>query len=421
MKRCSRFFKNRRGISNIIVTVILVGLVLVAIGVVWVVIRNIISEGTKGISLGKFTINLEIQNAYKSGNEIYAEVNRKAGSGTVLGGIFVVSNGTDKETISQNFSIEELETKTFHFGLSRININTATEVSIAPVFASTTNDRTLGDITSTYIIGVGENPGQQGTQGTMCSPACSGSTPICVNGECVSSCTSLSDCPSGTAICYDGACIPESGGCLPLCSGLTPVCFQATCVQCSSVSDCPSGTTWESCTNNICVPTACTPENPETTCISSVCGNKINNCGQQINCSNVRGGCSGSTPLCSLGQCVQCLQNSDCGANKKCASHICTEIHPLNTGIVQEVWPPSSSIYFSSSNLNTGADYKNNWISFPGSAEINCRLIFRFIPSTDLESYGKSIVEFSFETSVKQNDNYKIWESQEDCQTTLEA
>jgi flagellin-like protein len=45
---------DKRGISPVITTLIIILLALVAIGIVWIVIKNIVSEGTEGISLGRW-------------------------------------------------------------------------------------------------------------------------------------------------------------------------------------------------------------------------------------------------------------------------------------------------------------------------------------------------------------------------------
>lgn len=345
--------RGKRGISTVIVTIILVGLVLVAVGIVAVVVKNLISQQTKGIGLGKFTINIEIQKASKSGGDILVDAERKAGDGTVLGATFVVSNGTDKETISQDFSMDQLQTKAFTLTPSRININTVTQVSIAPSFASASGEKTTGDITSTYSFVTGQQQGGQ-QQGGSCNPVCSGATPICTAGIC-------SPCITDTA--------------------------------CSSAFG--AGYT---CINSVCVPLGCVPDSAAVTCGTNVCGTKVNNCGVNVNC-----------PPGSLdGKCSV--------AGEMCVGGTCTVITPINTGTVQAVWPPNSNFAFASTDLNTGTDYQNKYVNFPGSAELNCRPIARFVPWTNIPTYGKSIVELNFETAISIDNTYKIWNSQCECQ-----
>ena len=64
----------KRGLSNIIATLLIIVLSLVAVSVVWGVVRNIISEGTEQIELGKFTLDLEIKSVKVQGDDVTVDV-----------------------------------------------------------------------------------------------------------------------------------------------------------------------------------------------------------------------------------------------------------------------------------------------------------------------------------------------------------
>ncbi|MCW8965796.1 MAG: hypothetical protein OQK82_03785 [Candidatus Pacearchaeota archaeon] len=51
----------RRGMSQVITTVIMIGIVLVAIGAVWIVAQNILNQGLEDVSLGSLKISLDIE------------------------------------------------------------------------------------------------------------------------------------------------------------------------------------------------------------------------------------------------------------------------------------------------------------------------------------------------------------------------
>ncbi len=51
---------NKRGLSTIVVTVIMVALVLVAVGIVWVVINRIISKGAGNIDLSAKCLDVNV-------------------------------------------------------------------------------------------------------------------------------------------------------------------------------------------------------------------------------------------------------------------------------------------------------------------------------------------------------------------------
>ena len=51
---------DKRGLSTIVATLLIILLTLVAVGIIWVVVRNVIQGGSEQISLGKFTLDLKI-------------------------------------------------------------------------------------------------------------------------------------------------------------------------------------------------------------------------------------------------------------------------------------------------------------------------------------------------------------------------
>ncbi len=68
---------NKRGLSGVVTSLILILLVLVAVGIVWVVVKNIISEGSEQVSLGMFTVDLEIKNVKVNEGGVDVKVERK--------------------------------------------------------------------------------------------------------------------------------------------------------------------------------------------------------------------------------------------------------------------------------------------------------------------------------------------------------
>jgi hypothetical protein len=53
--------KNKKGMSDIVITLIIVVLSLVAVGVVWFVIRGVLNTGTAGVDLGAKCLNTNIE------------------------------------------------------------------------------------------------------------------------------------------------------------------------------------------------------------------------------------------------------------------------------------------------------------------------------------------------------------------------
>jgi flagellin-like protein len=109
--------RDKRGISPVITTLIIILLALVAIGIVWIVIKNIVSEGTEGISLGKFTLDLEIKQALLDNESASVNVKRNPGVGDISKINFIFENGTNSQVIEKEVTLRELETKNFIFSL----------------------------------------------------------------------------------------------------------------------------------------------------------------------------------------------------------------------------------------------------------------------------------------------------------------
>lgn len=86
----------KKGLSTVVTTVIMVLLVLVAVGVVWVVINNILGDtsGQIDISAKCSTTNLEVDSVIcQSATECTVAL-KKSGSHEINGTLFVFSNAT---------------------------------------------------------------------------------------------------------------------------------------------------------------------------------------------------------------------------------------------------------------------------------------------------------------------------------------
>ncbi|GAG16716.1 unnamed protein product, partial [marine sediment metagenome] len=81
----------KRGLSTIVTSLIIILLVLVAVGILYVTYINFVRTGTEDISLGKFTISLEIENVKVNENSVDVRVKRNPGKGDLTGIKFAVS------------------------------------------------------------------------------------------------------------------------------------------------------------------------------------------------------------------------------------------------------------------------------------------------------------------------------------------
>jgi flagellin-like protein len=155
--------KNRKGLSAIVATLIIILLVLVAAGIIWVVVRNIMSEGAEGIELGRFTLDLSIKSAYIDGTNVKVIVRRSPGGGDLIGVRFIFFNSTDSISVDRRIPLIELQERLFSFNSSEVDdINALQEVSVAPIYESSSGRETVGDITDTATISSSLPPGDNG-------------------------------------------------------------------------------------------------------------------------------------------------------------------------------------------------------------------------------------------------------------------
>jgi len=137
---------NKRGLSGVVTSLILILLVLVAVGIVWVVVKNIISEGSEQVSLGMFTVDLEIKNVKVNEGGVDVKVERKVGQGELTGIKFIISNGVNSETIEQPTTLGELGVQTFNLDY----IGLVKEISVAPILELASGKEKIGNVADKF-------------------------------------------------------------------------------------------------------------------------------------------------------------------------------------------------------------------------------------------------------------------------------
>jgi len=95
--------QNKKGLSAIITTLLVVLLVLVAVGIVWVVVRNVVTSGTEGVELGAKCLNVDVSaTAVNCNNPAACVVTlERTGSETdAIAGVKLVFRDSDNTTSS---------------------------------------------------------------------------------------------------------------------------------------------------------------------------------------------------------------------------------------------------------------------------------------------------------------------------------
>jgi len=204
---------NKRGLSLIITTLILIVLALVAVGIIWFVVKNVISGGTKGIAIGKFIVDAEIKNVDidNSTNNVSLTVKRKPGIGNISGIKFIFYDGTNSEIITEEITLKELESRRFYFHLINLNVNNLIRISIVPIFKTAAGEETMGNVVDVYDVEDGESIGPPSEP--VCGNNIQEGTEVCdgtnLGGEdCISQ-----GFVSGTLSCLGDCSGFDTGGC----------------------------------------------------------------------------------------------------------------------------------------------------------------------------------------------------------------
>ena len=141
----------KRGLSAVVTTLIIILLTLVAVGVIWTVVNNIIERGAEEVEIGQYTLDLQIKAAQiQNGNITVVVVRRNPGQGDFVALDFVFSDGKNSETIRENISLKELEEKSFTFTLTKLSTANLRTISVAPIFKMESGKESVGEVSDMF-------------------------------------------------------------------------------------------------------------------------------------------------------------------------------------------------------------------------------------------------------------------------------
>ena len=144
---------SKQGLSSIVATLIIILLVIVVAGIIWVVVRNVVQEGSEDIGLGKFTLDLQIERAQiEDGDVTVVVVRRNPGKGDFIGMNFIFYDGENTEIIREDTVLEELGVRSFTFTLTQISTSNLKKISVSPIFRLSSGKESVGDVTSSMEI-----------------------------------------------------------------------------------------------------------------------------------------------------------------------------------------------------------------------------------------------------------------------------
>jgi len=133
---------NKKGISGIITTIIIIGIALIAIGILMFVFSGILTRGTESIQFSEkcLDVNLQPTSVNCTGTACTVKIKRSAGGEAIDGvkAIFYYADGTSEVSVGGDGGIGELETVSRTFTLTSAGAN---KVEISPYFTDETEEK----------------------------------------------------------------------------------------------------------------------------------------------------------------------------------------------------------------------------------------------------------------------------------------
>ncbi|MEK6760617.1 MAG: hypothetical protein AABX93_01705 [Nanoarchaeota archaeon] len=127
--------EDKKGISPVIATMILIGISFISIFVFWIAIDNLIQNEAQKISLESQFVDIRVESVkFDSNGNLFVKVRRSAGGGEMGGLAIIISDGKSNKIIQENEIIKQLEVRTFVIPRESIeNLGNIKSVSIAPI------------------------------------------------------------------------------------------------------------------------------------------------------------------------------------------------------------------------------------------------------------------------------------------------
>ena len=349
---------NKRGLSDVVTTVIIIALALVAVAVVWVVVQNLISSNSSQIQSSEnfLKLKMNIESVQNNSGKLFVLVKRDVGDGNFNAMKFVVIyQNQSSESFVQSASIDQLGLKGFLLNTSG-SIEAVSKVEAYPTLIDSTGKQIVSTIYSSFEV-------NGAIKSVTCTPSCTNKA--CGDDGCGGSCTNT--CNS-TQTCSGYSCI--TAGCV---TNLVNTSWSAwvnqtacqidnTIIQNRSLveyetTSCgfTNRTIWASQTISCVYNTVCTPS-----CTGKACG--------------ASDGCSG---ICQTGTCV----------TGTCQSGVCVVVSP-GTGTASDPFKITNCVDLQNMNRNMTAYYKlmNN---------IDCSASVRWNGGDGFQPVGNTSIQFT--------------------------
>lgn len=148
---------NKRGVSGVIIVVLLVAIVLTAIAIVWVFVKAFLEASAEQAEAKMFYSPIDIMpdsvKLDRDSGIVKFAVKRGAGEGNLQGLRVLLIDENGKSAMAESFvePPNELEQKVLFINYNE-HVNELKEIEIAPVFKTKRGKEIVGEILSSYVL-----------------------------------------------------------------------------------------------------------------------------------------------------------------------------------------------------------------------------------------------------------------------------
>lgn len=412
---------NKKGMSQVVSTILLILLILIAVAAVWFAVDRFILSGVDRINIERFTLDLKIKSAVVDFDTGVAtvKVQRNPGEGNLTGIKFIVEDDRSSEVF--DYTVEnffELVERTFELNISErpvLTLEKVEKISIAPIYISGTSGiETLGSITDdvgSLNTGIDINIEEE-TPIPVCENDSDCGDDFWINGSEICSQDNLNVLQYRKVFSCDlGFCSSQSQTVVKETCISGEVCYEGVCIldveTCSVESDCGED-------GYVGAPRC------------AVIGEAVVQDYRDYNCSNEVCTSSDSEQLveeclegevCNNGECfvpLECTSNADCASCNICEDGVCVTETVMNSGTIRSAWPFGVGEYFDSADLPAllGSELTGKYINFPGSLQLGClTLRDHVVPPENTTGLIAYVRLNESETLIADDDSYEIWET----------
>ncbi len=160
---------NKRGLSPVIATVLLIAVSFLVILVFWFSINSLIQNESKKISSGLDEVSLEVKSVQLQNNgDLLVRVKRNSGAGDLSGISFVISDGSNSIVFEISTNLKELEERAFTIPKEKIlGLVSIKSVSVAPIINFDSSKNVQKDIVNTKQVEVSNTINLAGDNSTV--------------------------------------------------------------------------------------------------------------------------------------------------------------------------------------------------------------------------------------------------------------